>query len=129
MTTSRPAASAAADPFVSLDATAQAELVRSRQASALELTDAAIARIERLNPELNAIASNGFELARERARAERLTGPFAGVPTLIKDLLPYPGYALEFGSRLFKGNVAQSGSDYSQALHDSGLIVLGKAWL
>lgn len=127
MTTSRPAASAAADPFVSLDATAQAELVRSGQASALELIDAAITRIERLNPELNAIASNNFDLARERARAERLTGPFAGVPTLIKDLLPYPGYALEFGSRLFKGNVAQSGSDYSQALHDSGLIVLGKS--
>jgi len=112
---------------MALDATAQAGLVRTGRASALELVEAAIARIERLNPKLNAIASADFDRARERAWADRLSGPFAGVPTLIKDLLPYPGFAAEFGSRLFKGNVAQVGSDYSQALRDSGLIVLGKS--
>jgi amidase len=114
------------DPFAALDATAQAELVRTGRASALELVEAAIGRIERLNPKVNAVASASFDKARERARTALLSGPFAGVPTLIKDLLPYPGHKAEFGSRLFSGNVAQAGSDYTQALHNSGLIVLGK---
>lgn len=122
----RPVPPTVADLFFGMDATAQADLVRIGQASALELVEAAITRIEQLNPTLNAIASTDYEKARERARTERLTGPFAGVPTLIKDLLPFPGYTAEFGSRLFKGNIAQSGTDYTQSLNDSGLIVIGK---
>ena len=69
-----------------LDATAQAELVRSREASPLELVDAAIDRVERLNPQLNAVIHPLFESARERAKGELPEGPFRGVPTLFKDL-------------------------------------------
>ncbi|MEK7692919.1 MAG: amidase, partial [Chloroflexota bacterium] len=54
--------------FGSLDATAQAELVRRREASPLELVDAAIDRVERVNPRLNAVITPMFELAREAAR-------------------------------------------------------------
>src|SRR5690606_29398197 len=74
-----------------LDATGLAELVRKREVSPLELVDAAIARIERLNPQLNAVIHPAFERARERARAlasapDLAERPFAGVPFLMKDL-------------------------------------------
>ena len=51
-----------------VDATSQAELVRRGELTALELVDAAIARVERLNPRLNAMVSTCFERARDRAR-------------------------------------------------------------
>ncbi len=76
-----------ADDLASLDATAQAELVRRRTASPRELIDAAIRRIERLNPTLNAVIHPALERARAAAAASDLpAGPFRGVPFLMKDL-------------------------------------------
>src|SRR6185503_14788654 len=72
-----------------LDATAQAELVRSGEASPLELVDAAIAAIEKLNPELNAVIHERFDEARAQAGGARSDGPFAGVPMVLKDLDGY----------------------------------------
>ncbi len=69
-----------------LDATAQAELVRSGEATPLELVDAAIERVERINPQLNAVIHPLFESAREAAKGELPDGPFRGVPVLFKDL-------------------------------------------
>src|SRR5271157_6031784 len=68
-----------------MDAIAQAELVSSGQATPSELVDAAIERVERLNPALNAVIHERFEAARKEA-AGSLSGPFAGVPILVKDL-------------------------------------------
>lgn len=68
-----------------LDATAQAALVQSKQISSRELVAAAIARIQDLDPRLDAVIHQRFEKA--LAEAERtLAGPFAGVPCLLKDL-------------------------------------------
>jgi amidase len=76
------------DELALLDATAQAELVRRGEASPRELVDAAIARIERVNPRLNAVVIPLFEKARARAAAPDLAdGPFRGVPFLLKDLV------------------------------------------
>src|ERR1043166_392124 len=70
-----------------LDATAQAELVRRRDVTPIELVDAAVARIERLNPQLNAVIIPTFEKAQVQARSPDLPhGPFRGVPLLLKDL-------------------------------------------
>ena len=70
-----------------LDATAQAELVRRGDASPRELVDAAIARIERVNPRLNAVIAERFAKARDEAASPALAdGPFRGVPILAKDL-------------------------------------------
>jgi amidase len=70
-----------------LDATAQADLVRRGEMSPLELVDAAIGRIEELNPRLNAVISRRFERAREEARSGCVPeGPFRGVPFLLKDI-------------------------------------------
>src|SRR5438128_1967201 len=72
--------------LASLDATAQADLVRSGEASPAELVDAAIARIEALNPQLNAVIHPLFEKAREAAAGNVPDGPFRGVPFMLKDL-------------------------------------------
>ncbi|MFD2093114.1 amidase [Blastococcus deserti] len=69
-----------------MDATAQAELVRTGQASAKELVEAAIERIERLNPQLNAVVRERFHAARDEAAAGLPDGPFRGVPMLLKDM-------------------------------------------
>ena len=70
-----------------LDATAQAELVRTKEVSPSELVGAAIARMEKLNPELNAVIHELFERARGEASSGALPdGPFRGVPFLLKDL-------------------------------------------
>ena len=73
------------DDLLWLDATAQAELVRNREVAAVELVDAAIARIERIDPRLNAVILRRFERVREEARAGLPDGPFRGVPFLVKD--------------------------------------------
>jgi amidase len=69
-----------------LDATDQAALVTRREASPTELTEAAIGRIDRLNPELNAVIHELFDRARDAAAGQLPDGPFRGVPLLLKDL-------------------------------------------
>jgi amidase len=74
------------DDIAWLDATAQAALVRDKTVSPAELVEGAIARIERLNPHLNAVIFELFERARTTAAGELPHGPFRGVPLLLKDL-------------------------------------------
>ncbi len=77
------------DDFARMDATAQAALVRDGDASPAELAEAAIARIEALNPELNAVIHPLFEKGLEAAKGDLPDGPFRGVPFLLKDLLAH----------------------------------------
>jgi amidase len=74
------------DELATLDATAQAALVRERRVSPVELVDAAIARIDKLNPQLNAVILPLFEKARTAASSPLPDAPFRGVPFLLKDL-------------------------------------------
>jgi amidase len=75
------------DDLATLDATAQAELVQRRAVSPRELVDAAIARLERLDPTLNAVIHPALQQARDAAAAPDLPdGPFRGVPFLMKDI-------------------------------------------
>lgn len=115
------------DPFVVLDATAQAELVRKGEVSPLDLIDAAINRIERLNSSINAVIHPMFELAREQAKAGNIPdGPLKGVPYLIKDLSDLKGQPLEYGSRLFAGNIANRDLGAVERAKQAGLVILGK---
>ena len=68
------------DELAALDAFGQAELVRQKKISPLELVDSAIARIEKFDPALNSIITRTFEQARKRASQPLPAGPFAGVP-------------------------------------------------
>ena len=92
------------DEFADPDATAQAELVRKKKASPVELIDAAIARIELLNPRLNAVIIPFFEKARTRANSGSIPdGPFKGVPFLLKDLIcASAGDPIYMGMRLLR---------------------------
>src|ERR1700743_1353087 len=69
-----------------LDATAQADLVRRGEVTPSELAEAAIARIEAVNPKLDAVIRTRFDAARREAAGDLPDGPFRGVPTLFKDL-------------------------------------------
>jgi amidase len=124
-----------AEDLIRLDATAQAELVRTGAVTALELVDAAVARIEAVNPTLNAVITPLYERAREAAAAVRPgadggePAPFAGVPFLIKDLVVHTA-----GDRYCAGMPVLKALDHRPD-HDTelaarfrraGLIVLGK---
>lgn len=74
-----------ANDLASLDATAQAALVRDGDVSATELIDASIAAAEHVNPQINAIIHPRYDAARAEASRPG-SGPFAGVPIVIKDL-------------------------------------------
>ncbi len=81
-----------------MDATAQADLVRRGEVSPRDLVEAAIARIEALNPELDAVIRTRFDRAREEAAGVLPDGPFRGVPILFKDLGCFvAGAATAFG--------------------------------
>lgn len=121
------AASAAAAAAES-DATAQAELVRSGQVSAVELVQAAIAAAERINPVINAIIHPRFEAALAEARAG-VSGPFAGVPIVMKDLGgTQRGEPHHRGSRALRtiGHRAVSDSAVFRRLRDAGFVAIGR---
>jgi amidase len=118
-----------ADELALLDATAQAELVRSGELSARELVTAAIERIERGNPVLNAVIRNDFERALERAASSGRSAPFAGVPTLLKDIgAAEAGQACHFGMRLLKqlDHRESEDSHFLRRLLAAGFIPLGR---
>jgi amidase len=121
--------SPAHDEFASMDATAQAALVRSGQVSALELVDAAITRIEREDGALNAVIHQRFERAREEARGKLPDAPFRGVPFLLKDLDgfsagdPYHGGNRALAEARY---VAPTDSHLTTRFRQAGLIILGR---
>ena len=115
------------DNFAFLDATAQAELVRQKEVQPIELVEAAIARIEQLNPALNAVITPMYEPARAAAVEKQPDGPFAGVPFLLKDILgAYAGVRMTLGSKLLQDFVPDHDSELVARFKRAGLIVVGK---
>ncbi|MBW2060043.1 MAG: amidase [Deltaproteobacteria bacterium] len=115
------------DEFAFLDATAQAELVRSKEVQPIELVEAAIERIERLNPSLNAVITPMYDLAREAAKGEIPDGPFTGVPFLMKDIgAYYAGVRMAMGTALLRDFVPDHDSELTIRQKKAGLISLGK---
>jgi amidase len=115
------------DDLAFLDATAQAELVRQKEVKPIELVEAAIARIEQLNPTLNAVITPMYELARAAAVEKLPPGPFAGVPFLLKDLLAsFAGVRMTLGSKLLQGYVPDHDSELVARYKQAGLIIVGK---
>jgi len=97
------------DDYADYDGLGLADLVSRRRVSPVELVDAAIARIERHNPTLNAVVYTAFDEARRRAAGDLPDGPFKGVPFLIKDLgMPVAGWPNSHGSR-FARDVVPAG--------------------
>src|SRR3989442_5916249 len=96
-----------ADALPWLGALELAGLIRDRAVSPVEVAEAVLARIERLNPRLNAFCLVAHESARAAAREAEIAvmkgepiGPLCGVPVSVKDVLPTRGLVSTAGSRL-----------------------------
>jgi amidase len=110
-----------------LDAIGQADLVRHGEVTAVELVEAAIERIEALNPTINAVVTRLFESAREEARRPLPPGPFSGVPFLLKDLgAGQESVPQTAGSRAFRDFRPASDSPLVSAYRAAGLIIVGR---
>ena len=110
-----------------LDATAQAELVRRKEVQSIELVEAAIERIERLNPTLNAVVTPMYDHARAAATGELPDGPFSGVPFLLKDIRAFiSGVRATSGSNLLRDFVPDHDSELVVRLRRAGLVFLGR---
>jgi amidase len=113
-----------------LDATDIAAMVRRKDVTALEVIDQAIKRAEAVQPQLNFLVTPTFERARERAKTIALTGPFAGVPYLIKDMYDTVGTVTRYGSRATQPlPPAASQGPMMNTLEAAGLVSIGKSAL
>jgi len=120
----RPDPSAGAD-MADWDAVETAARIKSGEVSAAEVVEGAIARTERINPAINAIAAKTYARAREAAPEAR--GPWAGVPTFIKDLDDVKGAPTGFGSRGFRGYRGSTQTPLTNAYLGMGVVSLGKS--
>ena len=114
--------------YSELDATALAALVSSGEASPAELVDEAIGRIEKLNPQLNAVIHERFEKARTEAGSAP-DGPFRGVPIVIKDLDGFSaGDPFHGGMKVLKelGWTSDHDSYVIAKLREAGCVIVGK---
>jgi len=116
-----------------LSATELARAVQSRELSPVEVLEAILARIDEVNPRINAIITLDREGAMERARrAEKELmagdelGPLHGIPVTLKDLTPTRGIRTTYGSMLFADHVPSQDSVYVERLKAAGAIVVGK---
>ena len=110
-----------------LDATDQAGLVRKKEVKPIEMVEAAIERIERVNPAINAVVTPMFDEARAAANGTLPDGPFTGVPFLLKDLLAaYAGVRMASGSAFLRDFVPDHDSELVARYKRAGLIVVGK---
>ena len=119
-----------ADELAFLDATAQAELVSRGEVKPAELVEAAIARLERLDPELGVLVTPLFDKARDAAAADSSPGPFRGMPMLLKDLGAHSGGDPMYEGSAFLRNagwVEDEDSYIVRGFKAAGLIVVGKS--
>jgi amidase len=110
-----------------------ASLIATKAVSPVEVLDAHLATIARVNPRLNAIVTLVADAAREQAkyaeaavlRGDRL-GALHGLPVVIKDITPTAGIRTTYGSPLFRDNVPTEDAEVVRRLKAAGAIVLGK---
>ncbi len=107
------------------------ERLRSGAVSPAELIDAAIARTEAVNPQLNALAYRAFDRARATARqgGGGHSGFFQGVPTFIKDNVDVAGMPTMQGTDAWQPHPAAADGDFAKLYRSTGLIALGKTQL
>ena len=113
--------------IATLDMTAQAALVKKGEVEPIELVESAIERIEKLNPELNAVIAPLYDSARKTVRSGIPDGPFAGVPYLMKDNnSSVAGAPTSLGTALLQGYIPKIDSELTKRLKKAGLIIIGK---
>src|SRR6266852_5141381 len=123
----------AQDDLCWLSALELAAQIRAKKISPVEVVDAVLARIERMNPTLNAFCTLTVDEARDAAQAAEVSvmtgeeqGPLHGVPVSIKDLLFTRRLLTTGGSRLFAEHVPEEDAVSVERLKGAGAIILGK---
>jgi len=123
----KPKAAAAPAPWTP-DATELAGRLRRKEVTAVELVEDAIRKAEALQPKIGALVTSDFDRAMDKAKSGQLSGPFAGVPFLIKDLDPYKGLPTRYGSRATLGaRPEKAQTAFIDAYDQAGLVVIGKS--
>jgi amidase len=113
--------------YSSFDALGLASLVRERKISARELVDEALVRIERVNPSVNAVIHVAADHARKAAEQPLPSGPFAGVPFLLKNLAAaYAGVPLSNGCRALRDYIPGQDAELVRRHKIAGLITVGR---
>jgi Asp-tRNA(Asn)/Glu-tRNA(Gln) amidotransferase A subunit family amidase len=109
-----------------------AEQIRSKKISPVELVEAHLNRIEKLNPKLNAFVQVDYECALIYARhaeaalmRNNALGPLHGVPISIKSSINVAGMRCEAGTRMRAGHIAQTDAPLVARLRQAGAIILG----
>lgn len=115
------------EEYVSHDALGLAELALQREVSAEELLETAIMRTAAVNPRINAVSQELFDHARAKLAQGLSSGPFSGVPFLLKDLgMDLQGTPTTNASLFFKDNVAKANSEVVDLYEKAGLVIFGK---
>jgi len=113
--------------YADYDGLGLADLVRKKQVTSLELVEAAIERIERHNPTLNAVVFKAYDEARQTAKGELPEGPFKGVPFLIKDLgQRVKGWPRTSGSNFVEVAADADDTELVKRYRAAGVVMLGK---
>lgn len=110
-----------------LDAHDQAALRQAGEVTAGELVEAALLRIDALDPLLGSVSHRADAQARERSAGPLPNAPLAGVPWLAKDSLDYPGMPTRSCSRSRSGALLKHGHAYAERLDQQGLVAVGKS--
>ena len=117
------------DEYLRYDATGLAELVRTKQVNAKELLEVALTRYQNVNPELNAVIIPMIEYAQQKVEHQQLTGPFAGVPFLVKDLFQeFKGIQTSYGSLPLKNRhyIPEFNAEIVNRWERAGLVTFGR---
>jgi aspartyl-tRNA(Asn)/glutamyl-tRNA(Gln) amidotransferase subunit A len=127
------AAAASDNEICRMDAVTLARQIRAKQLSPVEVTEAALARMDKLEPTLHAFCTPTPDVARETAKrieadimAGRPVGPLAGVPIGIKDLVLTKGIKTTSGSYIYKDFVPDEDDVVVERLKAAGAVILGK---
>src|SRR5450432_263810 len=113
--------------YGSYDALGLADLVRTKQVGARELLDEAIARTEKVDPQVNAVVVKHYDYARGQIDKGLPDGPFTGVPFLLKDLDLLQGTRTTFGASIYKDEVPDHTGTLAQRFLNSGVTIFGKS--
>ena len=110
-----------------------AELLKSRQVSSVELTEACLDRIDKVEDKVKAFVTVTADLAMEQARladkrlAEGDTYPLTGIPALVKDVMCTRGVPTTCSSKMLENFVPPYNATVVEKLNDYGMIMVGKA--
>ncbi len=113
--------------FDRYDAMGLAELVRQKKVTPSELCEEAIERIERVNPQLNAVVTRMYDQGRREAVNPLPEGPFTGVPLLIKDLhYAYAGVPMTSGCKALRHYIPEQDCEMVIRFRKAGAVIIGK---